>query len=162
MSYSYREYSLLTIINNTTVNPNKGKRHLKRVVPRQLDNHHYSKSGNLCKRTRRYLPDPEGRFFSHDLNLDKLVEALRNANVEQFKYSIHQRDKLVWYTFKRPRKPTIALNLEEGRFYTTTAMLEKFELPLIELQAYIITEILKKSGLSNAKRGKCKFAKPGP
>jgi len=156
----YREYSLIKSIDNKLNYKDSSSTYLINIIPRQLDNHHYSNKNLLCKRTRRYFPEKEDRYFTSTLNSDKLTEALNKANVKESNYSVHQEGNLIWYTYEHPLKPTIILRVDNGKFYTLKTMLEKFELPLIELQAYIIIEILKKAGLSNTRRGKSKFAKP--
>lgn len=149
----HREYSLNSI-NKSTRDNNPIKVKLIEIKPSQLSNHHHDRDGLLCKRIRKYKPDEERRYFSKNISMNKLEGALEKGNVNRKNYKICRHDSLIEYTYQG--KPTIFLNIKNGKFYALEYTLSQNDRELIELQAYIVTEILKKSGYSNCKRGKSK------
>lgn len=126
------------------------------IIPRQLDKHFKSFDDHEESiRKRRYRPIA-GRYFSPKLNVKNFEDALTKSNVVMDNVSIIDNPtNLIFYQYGD--KPMIVLNLNDGKFYTTKGTLEHYELPLIELQAYIITEILRKHKLSGAVRSKARI-----
>jgi len=127
---------------------------LVKIIPVQTDRHHRDLFGAERLMKRRWRP-VIGRYFTKNLTVEKLKEILIEANVDPDNFLVMKHENFIVYQYKD--KPPIALNITNGQFYTTQQVIEAYGLDYVQQQAYIITEILKKQGLSPAVRGKAKF-----
>ena len=128
---------------------------LYEVKPVQVDRNH-KQFGERYVSVRSYKLDSNGRYFHKSLTAQKLIDALSYANAKE-KYSITQKGNYIIYQYAD--KPKIYLNLEDGRYYEDEETYRSFHPYQIQLQAYILTEILAKYELSSSKRGKRKLMK---
>jgi len=128
---------------------------LYEVKPVQVDRNH-KQFGERYMSVRSYKLDSNGRYFHKSLTAQKLRDALSYANAKE-KYSITQNGNHILYQYAD--KPKIILNLDDGRYYVDEETYRSFHPHQIQLQAYILTEILAKYELSSSKRGKRKLMK---
>ena len=119
---------------------------LVKIIPVQTDRHHRDLSGAEKLMKRRWKP-VVGRYFSKNLTAKKLIETLKEANVNPDNFLVMEHEGFIAYRYKD--KPLIALNIKDGQFYTTQQMIESHGLDYVQQQAYIIVEILKNMFISS-------------
>lgn len=95
-----------------------------------------------------------GRYFK-SLTPEKLKEALRASHVKLENIQIITNPSFIIYQYKG--KPLIALNVRDGRFYTTELTLEKWGQQYVQYQCFILMSILVKNGLSDSKLSHSKY-----
>lgn len=126
------------------------------VKPVQTDRKHRTLVfGDVITRIKEFAPY-NGRYFSKHLTFHRFKKILEKSNVNMSNVSlIRNPNDMIIYQYEN--KPLIALDLKDGRFYTTKGTLEHYDLELIQHQAYIVLSILRKHGYSKAKPKKCRY-----
>lgn len=87
------------------------------------------------------------RFVSRSLTEEKFKEIIQDLILKKKPATIVNPNGLIIYQY--PNKPLIAINLEDGRFYTTLGTIQHYGWKYVRHQASIILRILKKYGYSN-------------
>ncbi len=130
------------------------------IQPVQTDRKHRRLlSGEVITRIIEFTPYNK-RYFSKHLTFHRFKKVLEKSNVIMSNISlIRNPNDMIIYQYRD--KPLIALDLKNGRFYTTKGTLKHYDLELIQHQAYIILSILRKHGYSKAKPKKCKYVRKG-
>jgi hypothetical protein len=98
------------------------------------------------KRIVRYYKKGK-RFIDVELTASKFKAILEGLNLEKEPSIIENPKGLIIYQY--PDKPLIAINLEDGNFYTTTETIKHFGWKLVRHQASILLRILKEYGYAN-------------
>jgi hypothetical protein len=132
--------------------PHRQSEHLVRVTPVETDKTKENKSG---KEQLTHIPwnsDGQGRFFLPTVSAEPLKPALAKARVKLDNVSLKDEGDFLTYRYKA--RPLIKLNRKDGQFYSTPSEIQEFGKENVEQQAHIVLDILKKSELSNATRGK--------
>jgi hypothetical protein len=141
-------------MNNTI---SKGQKELKddtlvRIVPLEVDKESKDKLGEKRVMNRHWQADKLGRFFTTNLNLQQLKSSLIKARVKMENLLLKEENEVIVYMYKG--RPMIRLNIKDGQFYTSAAVVEEFGKESVQHQAHIVLDILKTNGLSHAQRGK--------
>ncbi len=126
-----------------------------RIVPIQLDLEDKGKSGEKRASYRQWQPDRSGRYFPASLSAEKLKPILAKAKVKVENVWLKDEGDFIIYKYKG--RPLIQLYLKDGQFYSPASEIEEHGRNLVQHQAHIVVDVLKKSGLSNAAIGKQVF-----
>jgi hypothetical protein len=87
------------------------------------------------------------RFISRELTASKFRDILETLNLQKKPSIIVNPTRLIFYQY--PLKPLIAINLEDGLFYSTIGTVKFFGWKTVRHQASILLRILMKHGYAN-------------